>query len=383
MRRKSQTIDSLNVHDDAEEKAMAEEAKWKMPVDFYYENDDPNLVPALQDNQVPKTITRPCRFLGFDFSKHYNIVWTSQSEFAYVTGHVVTIVNLSTDERQFVQGRDNGGIGCVAMSSDGKHMAVAEKSTSSQPNIYIYEYEGLRLYRILRKGTEKGYASVKFSPHNKSHIAALGMFPDYLLSVWDWRNERLLLKCKAYGQDVFDVRWGNYPGQMTTCGTGHIRFWKMATTFTGLKLQGDIGKFGGTELSDVVGFLELPDGKVVSGSEYGKLLLWEGVFVKVELMKTHDSAPGIVQDGKASLPHQGGIDVMMMDTKTNCFVSGGSDGYLRWWGIEEMDEAEPDFDAGILEYGITMRKEVRVPPIDSLHKGKTIFAHEENADYSI
>ena len=36
----------------------------------------------------------------------------------------------------------------------------------------------------------------------------------------------------------------------------------MARTFTGLKLQGDIGKFGKIELSDVVDFAELPDGKV-------------------------------------------------------------------------------------------------------------------------
>ena len=28
-----------------------------------------------------------------------------------------------------------------------------------------------------------------------------GCAPDYLLSVWDWKNERLLLKCKAYGQE--------------------------------------------------------------------------------------------------------------------------------------------------------------------------------------
>jgi hypothetical protein len=36
----------------------------------------------------------------------------------------------------------------------------------------------------------------------------------------------------------------------------------MAETFTGLKLQGDIGKFGKAEISDVWGCAELPDGKV-------------------------------------------------------------------------------------------------------------------------
>ena len=36
----------------------------------------------------------------------------------------------------------------------------------------------------------------------------------------------------------------------------------MARTFTGLKLQGNIGKFGNEELSDVSGYADLPDGKV-------------------------------------------------------------------------------------------------------------------------
>ena len=46
----------------------------------------------------------------------------------------------------------------------------------------------------------------------------------------------------------------------------------MAKTFTGLKLQGDIGKFGKFDLSDVSAFAECEDGKVLSGSETGQLL---------------------------------------------------------------------------------------------------------------
>mmetsp|Transcript_98558 Transcript_98558/g.172003 ORF Transcript_98558/g.172003 Transcript_98558/m.172003 type:complete len:1962 (+) Transcript_98558:3-5888(+) len=362
-RRKSQTIESMNAHDDAEEKAMQEDMKWKMPADFFYEPGAPDLQAPVQDNELPGDITQPCRFLGFDFHRHYNLLWTSPQEFCYITGHTLILVNTETNSRRVLHGRDSGGIGCVAMSPDWTHLAVGEKTTDSAypPNVYIYRFENLKLYRILRKGTERGYASVKFSPHNKSHLAALGMAPDYLLSIFDWRNERLLLKCKAFGQDVYNVVWGNFPGQLTTCGNGHIRFWKMATTFTGLKLQGDIGKFGATELSDVIGFVELPDGKVTTGSEYGKLLLWEGVFVKVELMKTNPenpSAPGL-------MPHEGSIDVVMMDHATNCVVSGGEDGFLRWWPVEEIDEAEPDYDAGILEYQITMKKEIRVPHPDN------------------
>jgi len=41
-------------------------------------------------------------------------------------------------------------------------------------------------------------------------------------------------------------------------------FWKMAVTFTGLKLVGSLGRFGRTQLSDIIGCLALPDGKVVN-----------------------------------------------------------------------------------------------------------------------
>ena len=44
-------------------------------------------------------------------------------------------------------------------------------------------------------------------------------------------------------------------GQLTTGGLGHIKFWKMAATFTGLKLQGELGKFGRTAISDVEGMV--------------------------------------------------------------------------------------------------------------------------------
>ena len=87
-----------------------------------------------------------------------------------------------------------------------------------------------------------------------SLLASIGGNPDYMLTVWDWRRESIVLRSKAFSQDIYRVSFSpELPGQLTTSGTGHIRFWKMATTFTGLKLQGYLGKFGRTELSDISG----------------------------------------------------------------------------------------------------------------------------------
>ncbi|CAE7195360.1 CFAP44 [Symbiodinium natans] len=368
IRRKRSTSIVSSHDDDAQDKIDAEEARWRIPASFFYDPSTPELNPPLEDRELPRQGARAARFMGFDFSRINNAVWTSNEEFAYITGHVVCFMNIHTRQRRFLHGRDNGGIGAVAMSPDMTYFAVAERSITSQPNVYIYSFKTMRLYRILRKGTMRGYASVAFSPHNKNHLAALGCAPDYLLSVWDWRNERLLLKCKAYGQDVFSIRWGQFPGMLTSVGVGHIRFWKMATTFTGLKLQGALGKFGASELSDISGFVELPDGKVVSGTEYGKLLVWEGVFVKVELMRAKDGLTA--QEAATNLagsPHAGAIDVILIDKDNGLVISGGDDGYLRWWPIEEIDSAEADYDNGILEYGIRMHKEVCIPASTDQH----------------
>jgi hypothetical protein len=64
------------------------------------------------------------------------------------------------------------------------------------------------------------------------------MYPDFFLTVWNWEEEAILLRAKAFSQEVFNVCFSDFfDGQLLTSGQGHIRFWKMASTFTGLKLQ--------------------------------------------------------------------------------------------------------------------------------------------------
>ena len=131
---------------------------------------------------------------------------------------------------------------------------MGEKGT--KPNIAIYSYPDLKLYRLLREGTEESYSHMDFKPNDGNLLASVGGSPDYMLTVWEWRKESVVLRSKAFSQDIYRVSFSpEMEGQLTTSGTGHIRFWKMASTFTGLKLQGQLGKFGRTELSDIEGEL--------------------------------------------------------------------------------------------------------------------------------
>ena len=120
----------------------------------------------------------------------------------------------------------------------------------------------------------------------------------------------------------------------------------MAQTFTGLKLQGDGGKFGQIDLSDVSSFYELPDGKMLSGTEQGTLILWEGVLVKAHLV--------LEKETKAPV-HKGMIEVILYEDKH--FITAGADGYIKWWPLADIDGAEGD---DCQEVAIRPTKEVSI-----------------------
>jgi WD40 repeat protein len=262
----------------------------------------------------------------------------------YVTGNKYQTYNLDTKEIKTYEGYDTDGIGSITVHKSRRYFAVAEKGL--YPNIYIRQNPGYKIYRILRKGTELSYAHVEFSASGDK-LVSLGGKPDYTLTVWDWRKERVILKCRAFGAEVFKASFSPFTDDVLfTGGSGHIRFWKMAQTFTGLKLQGEIAKYGQLELSDASGWQELPDGKILSGTEYGTMILWEGNLVKAHLVLDRES--------KATL-HKGCIETIILDN--DMIISAAADGYLKWWSLAEIDAAEAD---EILEIGIQPLKEVQI-----------------------
>ena len=101
----------------------------------------------------------------------------------------------------------------------------------------------------------------------------------------------------------------------------------MSATFTGLKLQGYIGKFGASELTDIASFIQLPDGKVLSSTETGNLMLWDGGMIKCELS----------MKGKKPC-HAGKIEVVLLVDGE--IITAGEDGYVRVWDFETVDGAD-------------------------------------------
>ena len=65
------------------------------------------------------------------------------------------------------------------------------------------------------------------------------------------------------------------------------------------------------------------------GTEYGTLLLWEGIFIKTQLFISNEESC-----------HQGCIDYMSWEGEN--IITGGSDGTIKWWSSSEIENAEID-----------------------------------------
>lgn len=66
----------------------------------------------------------------------------------------------------------------------------------------------------------------------------------------------------------------------------------------------------------LAGFVELPDGKVLSGSEWGNMLLWDGGLIKVEICKKGNK-----------FCHNGMIEQFFMDEGE--LMTIGADGFIK------------------------------------------------------
>lgn len=267
---------------------------------------------------------------GFPHTAYNNLHYIEPAVIISARGNSVVLYDTVTKKSTILSGLGTGSIGAIAVHPSGKYFAVGEKGV--RPNILVYEYPSLNVVRVLRKGTERAYSDIVFNKEGDK-LASVGAAPDFLLTVWNWRQEQIELHAKAFAQEVFRVQFSPVTeGRLITSGTGHIRFWKMADTFTGLKLQGDIGKFGNVDLTDISAFVELSNGKVVSGAESGFLHLWDGNFIQFEIANKEGNAP-----------HEG--MVVYVDVNGQELVTAGADGFLRVWdatGIEYAEVEEGD-----------------------------------------
>lgn len=105
----------------------------------------------------------------------------------------------------------------------------------------------------------------------------------------------------------------------------------MSETFTGLKLQGEIGRFGKTDICDIIGIHPMPDEKVISGSEWGNILVWDEGLIRIEVCR------------KGRKPMHSKVITQLTLFKDEIMTTG-LDGYVRIWFWPTVELADPPED---------------------------------------
>ena len=152
-----------------------------MGIDEFYPDD--YIDKPIEDSSISRRNKQFYGCYGLQSFKRFNLHFLDDNIIIFVTGNTYQIYNILTHEKKIFHGKDTDGVGSIAVHPSKKYFAVAEKG--KLPNIYIYEYPSLRLYRILKKGTEFTFSHVEFSSSG-TKLASIGGNPDYTLTVWDW-----------------------------------------------------------------------------------------------------------------------------------------------------------------------------------------------------
>ncbi|CEF99883.1 WD40 repeat [Ostreococcus tauri] len=273
---------------------------------------------------------RLARSFGFDFRRRQNLIKIRNSVVAYAVGNLLTVLDLGTREQKYVRTGERGEIGFIAANPEGTLIAVGENGES--PRICIHSYPSLQLKSTIHGGAEAVYTTGKFSPDGKL-IASVSGLPDYWLTLWDLEMGAIVLRAKAHGQEVYDVSFrGGSSERLVTYGAGHIQFWRMVKTFTGLKLQGTLGKFNGEPLCNITGALELPYyDMMITSTDYGALLIWVDGRVQLKIMCKSESG--------ANNCHAGSIETIAYMDGNSTILSAGEDGCIRKWSVINIQEA--------------------------------------------
>ncbi|XP_050423055.1 cilia- and flagella-associated protein 44 [Adelges cooleyi] len=274
---------------------------------------------------------------GYDCcSRFFNICAADDHTVVYASGSFIHMLDVDTGNLSFRKCAGDGGIGHITKNPAYSHIAVGENC--SNPSIIVYEWPTFNVISVLKEGTKKRYNWLTYSK-NGNYLCSQGGEPDNTITIWDWDKSRIILRTKSHSQDVYVCRFSNFiPDHLTTAGSGHIKFWKMAKTFTGLKLQGRLGRFGKTEISNVIGTFSMPDEKVISGCEWGNILVWDEELIKIQVMR------------KGRKPcHLAPIIMFLYSEQNMELTSVSMDGTIKSWYYYTVDMADPPENDRVLE----------------------------------
>ncbi|KAH3765336.1 cilia- and flagella-associated protein 44 [Pelomyxa schiedti] len=248
----------------------------------------------------------------------------------YIAGCTVQELNLNTGEQRtlFHSERPNSALSVnilkniMAVGEQGPYAAINIVNLSTTAILYVFSEEDSKNFCESESNTNPtGYHHLCFLSSGDK-LASISFFWEYSLVIWDVERAYILLRSRFLSQPVLHLSFDN-DMSLVSSGVNHLTFWRPANTFTGQKLQRESGKFGEFDLTDIFAFTELPDGKILSGTVLGKMLIWEGGTCVCDITKTN---------GKPC--HYGNIESVKL--AGDVIASAGADGFFKLWSSKQL-----------------------------------------------
>ena len=294
------------------------------------------------------------RNYGLNSVRRDNVAFVDHETIAFSVGNLVQFLRVKNttakeEEENFMRSRRLREIGAIAVHPERTFVALCE----GEIGCVNERRRGRGRRRVCSRRRVR--VSVSRVEKNFTRRCEIEIRTRKILAGWDhvsngFERARLFVDYLGLGKrivhftlqsvlaKVFGLSFSlTVYGQLTTWGTGHVRFWKMADTFTGLKLHGSLGKFGAEPLSDVCATCESDDGKItLSGTGSGAILAWSGGLIETKFCIAEEIT---CHDGAINSMHLRRVmmrDEMREQQQRVQLITAGEDGYVRAWDADEI-----------------------------------------------
>ncbi|KAF5302266.1 hypothetical protein FQA39_LY10305 [Lamprigera yunnana] len=269
---------------------------------------------------------------GYDCKRLYNLIVLDDEILVFFSGNFLHFFNVQTSKLWFRRSAFGSCIGCIGKNPMEHHFVVGENGNDA--SIVIYNWPAMDVINIIKRAAVKIFTSLTYDPTGKLLIVHSGK-PDYLLSIYDWSTSTVLFK-SFNNADVYKIVFSSYyNNQFVSFGPKYIKFWRITKTFTGNKLEGEEGKFNQTEWSNILCAYPMPDTTVVSGCEWGNILIWKDSQIKVEIgRKLNENC------------HSAPITQFLYENNELWSIS--IDGQIKLWYFKKIDFAKVTDEQGFI-----------------------------------
>ncbi|BES88257.1 Hypothetical protein NTJ_01061 [Nesidiocoris tenuis] len=324
---------------------------------------------------------------GYDCSECSNLCVVDRDTLLWYTGNIIHVFNVVSKKLSFRRSALGQDISCITVNRNATcEFAVAENGDSiregfSSPMVIVYKWPGFAVRSVLRGGAARNFRSLDFSCDGTKLVTQAGL-PDVTLTIWDvdkrfiiytFENPNVLVNKAIFSP--FD------PNAFVTCGQGHVKFWRLIKTFTGLKSEGLPGRFNKIENDDVCALFFLSDGRVVTNINKGNLAIWRpNALLELEFS---------MKNGEAC--HSDLVTFIKIYFKDNHVVTAGLDGYIRVWNYsyitsfynEEQPESvhiviEPSYERAIQDTAGNSALPILLVPKDSESEPYLFYLQDRN-----